>query len=264
MKHVIRRHLKLYLYCMKTILNSEMAYRLNFILGMIMTFCGNILFPLITLLIYANGQSFPGWTFWQVLMIQSVFTISSGISGTFFDGIFWQTNSCIREGALDVILLKPVNSLFYMAATTVNLNGLSYIIGGIIMLCLAAPHCAVITAAGVLNFIVFGTAGIFVLLGSTLIMSATAFKWVGNSRIPEIFNSIQQFARYPITVFPKAIQTIATFVIPVGCVAFAPAQALMGQLNPVYYWALIPCAVYAVCGILLFRFMVHMYESVGG
>jgi len=264
MKHALRRHIKLYFQCLKTILNGEMAYRLNFILGMIMTFCGNILFPLITLLIYANGQSFPGWTFWQVLLIQSIFTISSGISGTFFDGIFWNTNNCIREGTLDVILLKPVNSLFYMAATTVNLNGFSYIIGGFIMLLIAAPHCAVITLGGICNFLLFGLAGIFVLLGSTLIMSATAFKWIGNSRIPEIFDSLQQFAKYPITVFPKAVQTIVTFIIPVGIVAFFPAQALMGQIQPVYYLSLIPCGIFAAFGIGLFRFMVHLYEGVGG
>jgi len=264
MKHIIRRHIKLYFQCLKTIIRGEMAYRLNFILGMIMTFCGNILFPLITILIYANGQSFPGWSFWQVLLIQSVFTISCGISSTFFDGIFWNINSCIKNGTLDVMFLKPVGSLFYMAATNVNLSGLAYIIGGIIMLCLSIPHCAIITLGGFLNFLVFGFAGSLVMLGSTLFMAATAFKWVGNSRIPEIFQSLTQFAKYPITVFPKLIQTLATFVIPVGMVAFIPAQALMGQILPVYYIALIPCAAYAVLGLALFRFMVHLYESVGG
>ena len=70
MNHVIRRHVKLYFQCLKTIISGETAYRLNFILELIMTLLGNIMFPLITILIYANGQSFPGWTIWQVLLIQ--------------------------------------------------------------------------------------------------------------------------------------------------------------------------------------------------
>ena len=39
------------------------------------------------------------------------------------------------------------------------------------------------------------------MLGAVLIMSATVFKWIGNSRIPEIFQSMQQFAKYPVTVY---------------------------------------------------------------
>lgn len=264
MKHSIRRHVKLYFQCLKTILNGEMAYRLNFVLGLVMTFCANILFPLITLLIYANGQSFPGWTFYQVLLIQSVFTIATGISMTFFEGIFWNTNICIKEGTLDVVLLKPVNLLFYMAATNVNLQGLSFILGGIIMLCISVAHCGAVSVLGIVNFVVFGLAGILVLLGSTLIMSATVFKWVGNSRIPEIFDSLQQFAKYPLTVYPRAIQTIATFVIPVGMISFIPAEALMGNVKPVYYLAIIPCVLFALLGMGLYKFMVHKYESVGG
>ena len=88
MQHKLRRYFKLYMICLRTLFISETAYRLNFVLGMIITFISNILFPLVTLLIYANGQSFPGWNFWQVLLIQSVFTLSTGISNTFLGGIF--------------------------------------------------------------------------------------------------------------------------------------------------------------------------------
>lgn len=264
MNHVIRRHVKLYFQCLKTIISGETAYRLNFILELIMTLLGNIMFPLITILIYANGQSFPDWTIWQVLLIQGVFTIASGISETFFEGIFWNSNTCIKEGSLDVVLLKPVNSLFYMAATSVNLYGISFIIGGLIMLFISAPHCVSISLAGILNFILFGCSGIFVMLGATFIMSATVFKWVGNSRIPEIFQSMQQFAKYPITVYPRMIQTISLFVIPVGMISFIPAQALMGQISPAYYLAIIPCILFAAFGAGIFQFMVHLYESAGG
>lgn len=32
---------------------------------------GNILFPLVTILIYNSGASFPGWTFHETLLIQA-------------------------------------------------------------------------------------------------------------------------------------------------------------------------------------------------
>lgn len=260
----IKRYLKLYLICLKTLFISETAYRLNFVLGMIITFIGNILFPLVTLLIYANGQSFPGWNFWQVLLIQSVFTISSGIAATFFSGIFWATNANIKEGSFEVVLLKPVNPLFYMMATTFNFQGIAYIIGGFLMFALSCSHCVVFTLSDILNFILFGAAGIFVMLGMELIMSATSFKWIGNSRIPEIFDSIKQFAKYPMTIFPSLARSITTFILPVAMVAFVPAAALLGQTEKWFYLALIPCVIFTAIGFLLYHKMIKLYESAGG
>jgi len=264
MKHKLRRYFKLYFICLKTLFASETAYRLNFILGLIITFMGNILFPLVTLLIYANGQSFPGWDFWQVLLIQSVFTISTGIAGTFFSGIFWATNGNVREGSLEVVLLKPVNPLFYMMATTFNFQGIAYIIGGILMFAFSAKHCVSFSWLGIVNFIIFGFAGIFVMLGMELIMSATSFKWVGNSRIPEIFDSIKQFAKYPMTIFPSMARSITTFVIPVAMVAYVPAASLLGKTEVWFYWALVPCVVFTIVGFLLYHKMIKLYESAGG
>ena len=264
MQHKLRRYFKLYMICLRTLFISETAYRLNFILGMIITFISNILFPLVTLLIYSNGQSFPGWNFWQVLLIQSVFTLSTGISNTFFAGIFWETNANIKNGSFEVVLLKPLNPLFFIMATTFNFQGIAYIIGGLIMFGISASHCAVWTVSTVLKYLLFGTGGILVMLGMELIMSATSFKWIGNSRIPEIFDSIKQFAKYPMTIFPSLARGITTFVLPAAAIAFMPAAALMGKTEAWFYTALIPCAIFAGIGFLLYFKMIKLYESAGG
>ncbi len=260
----IRRYLQLYKICLRTTFVTATSYRLNFILGMIITFVSNILFPLVTLLIYANGQSFPGWNLWEVLLIQSVFTISTGISSTFFSGIFWETNDNIKKGSFEVILLKPVNPLFYVTATNFNIEGIAYIIGGIIMFSIAACHSVVFTIAGVVNFILFLTAGVFVMLGIELIMSATSFKWIGNSRIPEIFDSVKQFAKYPMSIFPNVARGITTFILPVAMVAFIPSASLLGQTEAWFYLALIPCVLFTAVGFLLYHKMIKLYESAGG
>lgn len=260
----LKRYLRLYGICIRTTFIAATTYRLNFILGMIITFISNILFPLVTLLIYANGQSFPGWNFWQVLLIQSVFTISTGISSTLFDGIFWETNNHIKNGSFEVILLKPVNPLFFAMATNFNIEGITYIIGGTIMFALSASHTIVFTLTGMLNFILFLLAGVLVMFGIELIMSATSFKWIGNSRIPEIFDSVKQFAKYPMTIFPRAAKGITTFIIPVTMVAFIPAASLLGQTQTWYYLVLIPCVIFAAIGFWLYHKMIKLYESAGG
>jgi ABC-2 type transport system permease protein len=87
---------------------------------------------------------------------------------------------------------------------------------------------------------------------------------VGNSRIPEIFDSIMTFGKYPITIFPQAIKGIATFVIPVGMIGFFPASALLGRLEPVTLFAVLPCVLFMFFGIWIYQKMVKLYEGVGG
>ena len=96
------------------------------------------------------------------------------------------------------------------------------------------------------------------------IMAATSFKWVGNSRIPEIFDSIMTFGKYPITIFPQTIRGITTFVVPVSMIGFYPASALLGRLDYTVLFAVIPCLLFMLFGIRLYQYMVKLYEGVGG
>ena len=59
------KYIKMYFACAKTSLAQVVAYRADFIMGSIITLLSNILFPLVTVLIYANGASFPGWNMWE-------------------------------------------------------------------------------------------------------------------------------------------------------------------------------------------------------
>jgi len=95
-------------------------------------------------------------------------------------------------------------------------------------------------------------------------MAATSFKWVGNSRIPEIFDSIMTFGKYPVTIFPQVIKSIVTFVIPVGMIGFFPASALLGRLEPAALIAVVPCVLFMLFGTWLYQYMVKLYEGVGG
>jgi len=107
-------------------------------------------------------------------------------------------------------------------------------------------------------------AGFLVLSGMNLIMAAISFKWVGNSRIPEIFDSVSTFGKYPLSIFPKTLQIVSVLVMPVAMIGFFPASALLGRLDAKAYFALIPCVLFLCFGIWLYNKMILLYEGVGG
>ncbi len=258
------RHARILGECLRVAFSNATAYRANFLMSAIIVFLSNALFPLIAILIYGSGAGFPGWSFYQVLLIQSFFTLSSGISGMFFRGIFWQTNFAVREGTFEVSLLKPVGTLFWMAVSSIQLESVGMVAGGAAMAVLSLARSGGAGPAGAAAGLLFFCGGVLVMLGINLLMAGLSFKWVGNSRMPEIFDSILEFAKYPQSVVPAAARAAAAFVFPCAMVGFFPAQALLGRTEPWHFLALVPCLAFAAAGAFFYKAMVRRYESVGG
>ncbi|MGN7760813.1 ABC transporter permease [Paenibacillus sp. 22594] len=260
----MKRYLDVYKQCMYSAVQSAAAYRMNFIVSSLITLVGNILFPLVTLLIYRAGTSFPGWSLYEVLLIQSVFTMSSGLSSVIFGGVLWTTMSHVREGSFEVILLKPLNPLFYIVATTFSTDSIGLLLGGISLFIFSAAHVGAISALYWLQFTGLFIAGTAVLAGLSLMMAAMSFKWVGNSRISELADSVLHIGKYPLPIFPKAVQAVASMIIPVGMVGFFPASALLGRAQASDFAAILPCFLFLAAGVWIYRHMIRLYEGVGG
>ncbi|MBQ7775499.1 MAG: ABC-2 family transporter protein [Lachnospiraceae bacterium] len=254
----------MYCVCVRTAFAQAAAYRADFIMGSFITLLSNILFPLVTVLIYANGAEFPGWNMWEVLLIQSIYSMSIGISSMVLSSIVWVTMDHIREGSFETVLLKPVSPLFFIMASNFNVQSIGLFLGGLMMTILAAAHTNVGGVGAVFSFLLLFLAGLMVMCGMNLLMAAISFKWVGNSRIPEIFDSISNFGKYPLEIFPKTVQILSALIIPVAVIGFFPASALLGRLKGTAFLSLIPCALFMGFGIWIYNKMIRLYEGVGG
>lgn len=260
----MKRYYLIYKECVKVAFASASTYRMNFFLNTVIMLIGDILFPLITLLIYGSGAGFQGWTLYQVLLIQSVFTMSMAIADMTFHGILWATMGAVREGNFEMILLMPVDTMFLLMARTFSIDAIGLLIGGLTIFIVALTHVAVPTLIMWLQFLALFLIGLLVMMGIALMMAATSFKWVGNSRIPEIFDSVRNFGKYPQTIFPKAVVMIVSYVFPVMMIGFFPAAALLGQGKITMFLAVIPCFLFLTLGIVLYRSMIRLYQGVGG
>lgn len=261
---MVKKYLRIYRECLKVSTAAALTYRFNFLLDNIIMLVSNILFPLVTFMIYGAGGEFPGWTLYEVLLIQSIFTISSGFANILFSGVLWATMRHVIEGSLEIVLIKPVDSLFFLVASTIDLNHVGLLLGGSVMFVIAVANIGAVSIGMILQSIAFFLAGMLVMMGISMMMAATSFKWVANSRIPEIFDSIKYFGRYPQDIFHKGIRGFTSFIMPVAMVGFFPAAALLGRVNPWSFAAIIPCVLFAAAGIYLYKHMVHLYEGVGG
>ena len=258
------RYVKIYFTCLHTSLSRATAYRADFLLGNFITLLTNILFPLVTVLIYANGAEFPGWSMWEVLLIQSILSMSTGAASMLSGSILWVTMEHVQAGSFETVLLKPLSPLFFIAASNFSTDSMGLCIGGLVMTIVSAAHAGIYKAEGIWLFLLLFLAGVGVMSGLNLIMAAISFKWVGNSRIPEIFDSIREFGKYPLGIFPRSIRVFSSIVVPVAVVGFFPASALLGRLDRNTLWTVLPCLLFFVFGVWLYNRMIRIYEGVGG
>lgn len=260
----MKRYLLIYKQCIRVNIASAATYRFDFILSSVIMLLGDILFPLITLLIYGAGAGFEGWTVYEVLLIQSIFTMSLAIANMSFHGILWSTMSAVQDGSFGMILLMPVDTMFLLMARNFSIDAIGLFLGGLTIFIVALTNIGMPSLLMWLQFLVLFAVGLLVMMGIALMMAATSFKWVGNSRIPEIFDSVRSFGKYPQSIFPKVILVITSYVIPVGMIGFFPASALLGRGSYGMFIAIIPCIAFMMLGILLYRYMTRLYQGVGG
>lgn len=260
----MKRYLLIYKECIKVAFASASTYRMNFFLNTVIMLLGDIVFPLITILIYGSGAGFDGWSVYEVLLIQSVFTMAMAVADMSFHGILWATMGAVREGNFEMTLLMPVDTMFLLMARTFSIDAIGLFIGGLTIFIVSLTHIGMPSLIMWLQFGSLFLIGLMVMMGIALLMAATSFKWVGNSRIPEIFDSLRSFGKYPGGIFPKAIRIISAFIIPVAMIGFFPAAALIGKVNYVMFLAVIPSIAFMIAGIYLYRSMVRLYQGVGG
>lgn len=260
----MRRYLSVYKECIKVAFASASTYRLNFILNCTIMLLGDIIFPLITVLIYGSGAGFEGWTVYEVLLIQSIFTMSTAIADMTFHGVMWVTMDMVRNGNMEMVLILPIDTMFILMARTFSFEGIGLFIGGLTIFAVALINVAVPSVFMWLQFLAYFIIGLLVMMGIALVMAAISFKWIGNSRIPEIFGSIRDFGKYPQSIFPRAITIITSMIIPVAMIAYYPAAALLGRDNSSMFIMILPCLLFLLFGIYLYRHMVRLYQGVGG
>lgn len=258
------RNVRLYLQGIKTALASRMAYRGDFFMSMFIMLLVEMLAPLITILVYQNGASFPGWTMYEALLIQGVFLLARGIAFPFFFGIVWNTIERVRDGTFDLLLIKPKSALFMAIVTGFDSEDLGKLFGGIALFALSVSRVPAPGFPEYLQFLALFFISLAVLFGFALILAGLGIVWIGNFRVYEIFFSFVNFGMYPAVIFSKTLQTIITLFIPIAILGFIPAATLLGRPAAGTLGSVIAGIIFLLLSFRFWHWMLKKYTSAGG
>ncbi|MFH1896136.1 MAG: ABC-2 family transporter protein [bacterium] len=235
------RYLRLYLKFLEMSLKGELEYRFNFLVGFLVEIGWMGALIVFYKVIFLNTGFLAGWSYGEALVFLGVVQVFSELFYSIFV-IFnlRRLSEYVQKGTLDLYLLKPVNTQFFVSVSNPYTRGLLTIFLGITLAVLGFRNLHLVPG---LDDVLMGTLLLFcgVLLTYAISFSSLMVVFWTNRAFnaTQIFESLVNTSNYPIDFFHGAVKIVFTFIMPLAFMTTFPAKALLGQT--VWWW--LPVAI---------------------
>ena len=211
-----------------------MQYRWDFIIDGLVSLLWTAL-GLVPLYVAFHGRpAVAGWTYERALFVVGWFTLLKAVLDGAVNPSLLSVVDQIRQGTLDFVLLKPADAQFLVSTARFEIwKGIDAIASILIFAFAFRLLGTSPSLSGVLFSLALLGCATLVLYSVWIMVVAAAFWVVRLDNLAYLFNSIFDFARWPVTIFKGVFRIVFTFVIPLGIMTTYPAEALLGTLSPV-------------------------------
>lgn len=211
-----------------------------------------------------------GWTLPEVALFYGMISITWSICDMFARG-FDAFGAMIKAGGFDRLLLRPRSTVLQLLGQELVLRRLGRLVQGLVVLGYAAWAGTIDWTVGRFVLLVGSTAcGVCAFLGLLVVQATSAF-WTVDGL--EVWNAFTYggvtMSQYPLPIYRPWFRALFTYVIPLACVNYFPAVAILGRPEPlgappIAGW-LAPLAgpVFLALSLQVWRFGVRHYRSTG-
>ena len=260
------RMLKLHSIFVKQDLKRLMEYKIDFLLGAVSFLLGQAIQILFIGIIFSQIPTLDGWSFEQILFIYGFSLIPKGIDHLLFDNLWMVGYQIVRKGEFDKYLTRPINSLFYVIVERFQVDAFGELFMGLILLGVSIAKLNIAfrwyTVPLALVSVFFAT---FIYTSIKIITSSLAFWTKSSGHITHMFYMINDFSKYPTTIYNKFIRIVITYIIPFAFTAFYPASFFLTGENGWFNigGTVVISTVLFVLANLFWKRGIKAYESAG-
>ena len=226
----LKKYLKVYTKFLHTSLASELEYKTNILIDLITAILSLIGSIFLLSIFFQNNGIIGGWEFDQALIIQGIYTILNGITNTWFNPNLTEIVKHIREGTLDFVLLKPIDSQFFISLKRISPSGFVEIMLGFCLLL----YCTRINQINLnLNFLTLFLitiiCSICILYSLWFFISTTTIWFVKTWNATEVLRSFLYIGRFPLNSFSFSLRIFFSVFIPIAFITTIPSEVFLGN-----------------------------------
>lgn len=225
----MKKYRHLHVIFIKQYLKRLLEYKADFLVGVIGVFLNQGFTILFLSVIFSHIPKLEGYDFSQIAFIYGFSLLPKGIDHLFFDNLWTMGQRLVKRGEFDKYLTRPINPLFHVMVETIQLDALGEIL--VALLLLATTASAIEWTPGKVAIFVLILPFTTLIYTSIKIATASISFWTRQSgALTYIFYMMNDFAKYPVSIYNPFIRGVISYLIPFAFTAFYPASYfLTGQ-----------------------------------
>lgn len=215
--------------------------------------------------------SVQGWHIGEVALFYGLVNCMFAIADALGRGFDVLGTEFLRTGAFDRLLLRPRPLALQLMGHDFRISRLGRLLQGVAVLVFATHQAPIAWTPATVAVALFALAGGIALFLGILVLQGTLAFWTVESL--EIANVLTyggvQAAQYPLALYANWFRRVLTFVVPLACVAYYPALAILDKADPLgapaWMGALSPLAgfVFLAAAFGAWRLGLRRYASTG-
>ncbi|MAE62291.1 MAG: ABC transporter permease [Planctomycetaceae bacterium] len=222
------KHLRILGLFWSTSLAAEMEYRTNLALAII-TALGNLVGAVFAMkLFFIHQKTLGGYSEPEAMVVLGYFVLLSGFANTVMVQNLSRIVTHVREGTLDFVLLKPIDSQFWLSTRNCSPWGIPNIVLGLGLIAYAGWQLK-FDAIAYLTGVIALAAGLLMLYSLWFSLGALSIWFVKVQNITHVLYQLLEGGRFPFTAHPTFNRFFFTFVIPAAFLTTFPAQVMIGR-----------------------------------
>jgi ABC-2 type transport system permease protein len=259
------RYLQLYIYFLQQRFKILMEYRVNFLIGASSTIVMQAAGVLTVWVVMRQIPDLNGWQFNEVLLIYGLITLSRSINHMFADNLWTLGREYVRTGGFDRFLVRPIDPLFHLLADRFCHDGIGYFLVGLALVVKAMAALGIAWTPLTIAYLAMAVlSGGLIFVALNLLTAVSAF-WIQDSvPVTRAVFETNEFAKYPLPIYGRAISIVLTWIIPYGFASFYPASYLMGRdIGALAWFPPFVALVLLLIAYRVWRFGLRHYTSTG-
>jgi ABC-2 type transport system permease protein len=249
---------------------SALAYPASFVLMLVSTMLVTVTDFAAIVLMFSHINAFGGFILGEMALLYATASMTLGLADL-FTGSIERVGQRIREGSLDVYLIRPVPAFIQTAADGFALRRLGRPLQAGVVLVFALGNVNVDwTVAKGIMLVLSMVTGSIIFAAIFVLGAAFQFVAIDSADLASAFTyGGQTLTQYPLSVFGKDIVRAVTFVVPLAFVNYYPVLYVLGKPAPLglpsWIGLLSPVVAVAMVALasLAWRAGLRRYRSTG-
>ena len=258
------RNIYIFFQLTKANLNALLSFKIDFLVSFFAGLLSQTIGILFLSVLFMNIPSVADWNVYQVGILYGFIFFAEGIMTLSFQGTFGLANQ-VRSGTLDQYLLRPLPISTQIYGQRTNLAGLGTSITGLAVITYSILKLDMVLPLWKINLLILSLIlGAVIRVNINFAFNSISLWLEGAAGVGGTVYSLQELAKYPIDIYPRAFQVMLLTLFPFAAISYVPAAVILNKIEPLFYIILpIVTVVIVVIRKFIFWQALKVYEGAG-